>query len=958
MIPARRGHVLGSAFSMPTVREGIAPMITGASPPFGPMLRRCRASAGLTQQELSERARLSVDAVSALERSVNQRPHKVTVARLADALALNDDERAALIAAARPPDSHASLPADAVPQPVNPNNLPLALTSFIGREQELATVRQLLRETRLLTLTGAGGCGKTRLALQAAGALPTGYPDGILLVELASLTSPELVPYAVTTVLGLPEHTGRPHLVTLVDFLRSKQLMLILDNCEHLVGACAELASALLQACGGLRILATSREGLEVPGETTYLVPSLAVPDPQQMLTAERLLDFSALRLFEERAHARRIDFAITEVNAAAIARICRRLDGIPLAIELAAARIDSMPVDTIAARLDDCFQLLTGGPRTALPRQKTLRAALDWSYGLLGPPERILLSELSVFAGGWTLEAAEAVGGGDGVETRAVLDLLTDLVRKSLVLLEERPDQGAGEARYRLLDIVRQYGQERLAATGGTGGLRDRHLGWCLALAEDAEPELAGSEQVAWLDRLEREHDNLRAALNWAQASGQVALGMRLAKALGRFWWMHGHLSEGRGRLEGFIALPGNDKTLPTEILAAAVKWAGVLAACQGDYERAVAFYQDSLALFQAMGDSRQSAECLYNLGVVAQHQGAYGQAVRFTEESLVIRRAVGDTAGMAESLSLLGLVATWQSDYKRAEALLAESLALYRARKDRQGVARALHNLNWPTKFQGNYEQAESVSEEGLALYRDLGDKQGIATMLHNLAGIAREQGDFERSATLSTKCLALSRELGSKREIATALTDLADVACYQGEYEGAEVLLAESLALYRGLSSSWGIAFASRILGKVARAKGNQARAAAFYKESLALYAVAGEKQSIAYCLEGLADLARAQRGWERAARLFGAAAALREAVGALLPPVDRPAYDQSIAAVHAALDVETVNAAWTAGRMLTLEEAIAEARETDTADACACRQVEATTPRTGQPRTPRR
>ncbi|MGH2387840.1 MAG: ATP-binding protein, partial [Chloroflexota bacterium] len=615
-------------------------MITGASPRFGLLLKRHRAAAGLTQLELSEQAHLSVDAVSALERGVNQWPHRDTVALLADALALKEDERAALSAAARPPNRRA-------PQSAHPCNLPLALTSFIGREQELATVRQLLRETRLLTLTGAGGCGKTRLALQVADALPAGYPDGVWLLELASLTSPELVPRAVTTVLGLPAHTGRLHLATLIDFLRPKQLMLVLDNCEHLVGACAELATALLQACGGLRILATSREGLEAPGETTYLVPSLAVPDPWQMVPPEVLLGYAAVRLFVERARARRIDFAITPWNAAAVVRICRRLDGIPLAIELAAARIDSMPVDGIAVRLDDCFQLLTGGPRTALPRQKTLRATLDWSYGLLSPPEQTLLSALSVFAGGWTLDAAEAVGGGDGAEARAVLDCLAGLVRKSLVLIEERPDRRAGEARYRLLDTVRQYGQERLAAAGGTEGPCDRHLGWYLALAEKAELGLTGSEQVVWLDRLESEHDNLRAALGWARESGQVALDMRLAGALGRFWWMHGHLSEGRRWLEGLVAQPGNDETEPTAPAAVVVFWAGVLAASQGDYGHAMAFYQDSLALFRAIGDTRQSAECLYHLGATAQHQGAYGQAACFVEESLAMRRAMGDTAG-----------------------------------------------------------------------------------------------------------------------------------------------------------------------------------------------------------------------------------------------------------------------------------------------------------------------
>jgi non-specific serine/threonine protein kinase len=343
---------------------------------------------------------MSAPTISALERGVNQLPHRDTIERLAAALALAGAERVSFEHAARQVGTHAQR-AEAAGTGSPRTNVPCALTSFIGREQELATVQQLLQETRLLTLIGPGGCGKTRLALEVAGTLLTQHRDGIWLVELAALTSPELVPQAVTTLLGLPEHPERTNLVTLIDYLRPKQLLLVLDNCEHLVGACAELVTAVLRGCGEVHIMATSREGLEVAGETTYLVPSLAVPDPWHLLPPEILLGYGAVRLFVERARARRVDFAITTRNAAAVTRICHRLDGIPLAIELAAARIDSLPVDDIAARLDNCFHVLTGGPRTAVPRQKTLRATLDWSYGLLSGPEQIVLAQLSVFAGG-----------------------------------------------------------------------------------------------------------------------------------------------------------------------------------------------------------------------------------------------------------------------------------------------------------------------------------------------------------------------------------------------------------------------------------------------------------------------------------------------------------------------------------------------------------------------------
>jgi len=446
-------------------------MATYPLPSVSMLVRRYRRAAGLTQEELAERAQVSAPTISALERGISQLPHPDTLDRLAEALQLSAEERTALYDARH---RHLTQSADAQqaeepgmrrPLASLTNVLP-ALTSFIGRAREQDTVRQLLRETCLLTLTGAGGCGKTRLALQVAGLLRADYPDGVWLVELASLTSPELVSQAAATALGVPEQPGRPAQDALTNFLATKRLLLVLDNCEHLIGACAGLATVLLQNCSHLRILATSREGLEVAGETIYLVPSLEVPNPWQVLPPEELLEFAAVRLFVERARARRNDFALSSHNVAATVQICHRLDGIPLAIELAAACIDTLPVEGIASRLGDRFRLLTGGPRVALPRQKTLRATLDWSFALLSTQEQILLPRLAVFAGGWTLEAAEAIGAVDGVTAPEVLNLLAGLVRKSLVLLEERQVQGSTRTRYRLLDTVRQYGQELLLSS------------------------------------------------------------------------------------------------------------------------------------------------------------------------------------------------------------------------------------------------------------------------------------------------------------------------------------------------------------------------------------------------------------------------------------------------------------------------------------------------------------
>ncbi len=429
------------------------------------------------------------------------------------------------------------------------HNLPVQLTSFVGREQEIAEVKRLLGTTRLLTLTGAGGVGKSRLAHQVGAELVEEYPDGVWLVELAALGDSALVPLAAASALGVAEQPGRPPIETVSDFLRPRSLVLVLDNCEHLLDACAVLADSLLRASRRLRVLATSRQALGMGGETAWRVPSLAMPDPARPATAEQLVSYEAARLFVERAKSALPTFGVTKDNAAAVAAVCWRLDGIPLAIELAAARVGMLTVRQIEARLDDRYRLLTGGSRTVLPRHQTLRGLVDWSHDLLSEPERVLLRRLSVFAGGWTLEAAEAVcafGAGEG-SCDDVLELLSELAAKSLVLADEQN----GQMRYRFLETIRQYGAERLRASGEEAVVRDRHLEWFLALAERGEPELRGPDQVRWLDRLEAEHDNLRAALAWSQLESSSerarAAGLRLAGALSWFWRVHSQFSEGR---------------------------------------------------------------------------------------------------------------------------------------------------------------------------------------------------------------------------------------------------------------------------------------------------------------------------------------------------------------------------------------------------------------------------
>ena len=495
-----------------------------------------------------------------------------------------------------------------------PNNLPLELSSFVGREKELAEVKRLLEDNRLLTLTGSGGCGKTRLALAAADELLGGFEDGVWLVELASLADPSLVQAAVASDLGVREQPGSTSAEVLLGYLRNKEMLLVLDNCEHLVEACAVLAEALLRTCPSLRILATSREAFGVVGETRLAVPPLSLPDPRRLPAVEDLAHYEAANLFVERAKAVKSEFALTEENAMSVAQICYRLDGIPLAIELAAARVKVLSAGQIAARLDDRFALLTDGGRTALARQRTLEAAVDWSYELISQGERKLLRQLSVFAGGFTLEAAEAVCSGFPADNELgqgeVLDGLSRLVDKSLVFVAER----GGGARYRLLETIRQYGREKLEVSGEAEEIRRRHAGFFLELAERAGPELKGPRQGEWLECLDTEHDNLRAAMRWMDEEGEAEDAARLAWALWLFWFHRGHQEEGRRWIEGVLAKGG---ALSTDLRAKVLYADGAMSWGLRESSDTIRLLEESRALFRQAKDRHGEALALAATGV-----------------------------------------------------------------------------------------------------------------------------------------------------------------------------------------------------------------------------------------------------------------------------------------------------------------------------------------------------
>lgn len=639
---------------------------------------------------------------------------------------------------------HPDLPADFPPLrslDARPHNLPIQLSSFVGRETEMAEAARLLRTTRLLTLTGAGGAGKTRLALQTAAEQMDDYPGGVFLVELAPLAEPPLLVHAVAQVLGVRETPGSPLTDSLIEHLRPRTLLLVLDNCEHLVAPCAHLADTLLRACPDLRVLTTSRERLQIGGECVWTVPLLSVPDARAVPTVDALAPCASVALFVERAQAVLPSFALSPHNAAAVAQICRRLDGIPLALELAAARVNVLSPAQIAQRLGDVFRLLTKGSRTGLTHHQTLRAMLDWSYDQLDASEQRLLQRLSVFTGGWTLDAAEAVCSGAGIEPEDVLDGLDSLAKKSLVQAEDSGDQ----KRYRLLETLRQYGEEKLRESGDLDRMRGEHRDWFLLLAELAESQMAGPEQAAWLGRLEVEHDNLRAALKWS-VEGEPRL--RLASALHLFWRTHGHLSEGRGWLEGALTLA---RTAPEPMRAKAINRAGIFAWAQGDYATAKNFWEQSLTLYRNLSDKQGTAKVLNNLAMLADVQRLWPEAAQRYEEALAAYRQAGDQANVAAVLGNLGKNATAQGDYQTAERLCKESLTIRRHLGDSMAVATVLYSLAEIAYRQGDFAAARAQWEESLRLRQNLGDTAGIASSLSGLVFVAGATGDFVRAARL---------------------------------------------------------------------------------------------------------------------------------------------------------------------------------------------------------------
>lgn len=766
------------------------------------------------------------------------------------------------------------------PQDLTPN--------IVGRDDELRKLRSLLRQedVRLLTVTGPGGIGKTRLAQQVAADLRNDFNDGVFFVDLVSVKDRSQVASTIARTIGIRQTDGRSPLDNLKEYLRDKHLLIILDNFEAVVVVAAPIVDELLKA-PRLKVLVTSRVVLNIGKERVFEVPQLALPPLDPLTPLKVLHGNGAVALFIQRAQARDDRFELTEANKLAVAKICHHLDGLPLAIELAAARIRLFSPQQMLAHIEreGRLSLTESNRRDLSARQQRMTDTIAWSYELLDAQgqDKALFRRLSVFVSDWTLEAAEAVCNVTGDLGMNVFARMESLVNQSLVQKEEHED---GEHRFRMLETIREYASDRLEKSGQVATIRRRHADYYRELAEGAEPKLRSAEQGWWLKRLETEYDNLRAALVWSQrdASG-VAVGLQLAGAVWRYWKLRGLFSEGRQWLE-----PANvaNSAVSDSIRAKALDGAGDLARQQGDYAASTAFHDNALGLFRQLGDKRGIARSIHGLGLVAQYTGDRQQAGERYERSLALFREVGDEHGVADVLADQGVMAREQNDPQRAMERLEESLAIFQRLGDRWSTALALNNLGLVARDQGNYDRAAKLYREGLHLFQELGDQWGIAWALHNLGDAELRKGDGKAATTYLEDSLALRRKIGDKR----------------------------------------GIAWLFHTQGAVAQHQNDHDRAAVLYRESLVLFGEVGDKHGIASAIHSLGNVAYNQHVYDRAARLLGAAEALRGEVHITSSSDDRSITDPRVAAVPAEVR-EAFESAWMAGRGMAPSEAIADA-----------------------------
>ena len=765
------------------------------------------------------------------------------------------------------------------------HNLPIQLTSLIGRERDVTAVCTLLRrpEVRLLTIVGTGGIGKTRLGLQVATDLLDEFSDGVYLVLLATISDPDLVVSTISQILGVKEVGARPLLDLLKDHLQGKDLLLVLDNFEQVVAA-APMLTDLLETCPFLKILVTSREPLHVRGEQEFPLAPLAFPDLKQLPSSDVLAQYGAVALFLQRAQAVKPDFQLTDANASSIAAICSRLDGLPLALELAAARLKHLTVQGLLERLEHRLQLLTQGPRDVHARQQTLRNTIQWSYDLLSDQEQRLFRRLALFLGGFTFEAAESLYTTLNGETMHVFEGVTSLIDKSLLLQSEREADGGEEQCFIMLETIREFGLDCLAMSGEREFVQEAHAAYFLRLAEMAEPELRGPQQATWFDRLEREHNNFRSALHFLLEQDKEEFALRLGSALYWFWFVRDHAREGWTFLEKALARSvGNTGAVRAKAYCAAGNLAGIV----GNVDRAEFLCKQSLALFQE----------------------------------------IEDKAGMGTAYFFLGLVAEWKSQLVPARSLYEKSIALSREVGDVGTVGWSLHKLAQMSLYEGDYTGYSLLAEGSLVCFRQVGDKTAMSATLGLLSGAPYYfQGDAKKSQVLVEECLPLSREVGFKGDEGRHLSFLGELFDYQGKTEMARVRLEESLVIWNELGDKDGKGEALTRLARLEAHQGNVKAARALYKQSLTVMSERNHSE-IATCLEGLAGVLAALGEPTCAGQIWGAAEALREATSEPMFPIYRTEYECGVASARETLGEQAFAVAWAQGRSMTPQEALA-------------------------------
>jgi predicted ATPase len=696
--------------------------------------------------------------------------------------------------------------------------------------------------------------------------------------------------------------------------------LLLLDNFEHLVAEGAPVVRTLLERVPTLTCLVTSRLRLSLSGEREF--PLLPLPVPPQAVSAEQLCLCPSVQLFVDRAQAVRPDFALRTENATAVADVCRRLEGLPLALELAAARAAVLTPAQMLQHLERRFDFLVGQHRDTPARHRTLRAAIEGSYRLLSSDQQRFFTRLAVFRGGWTLAAAEWIAALPSADGPLPVDVLERLRECSLVTAEHTD----GEVRFRMLEALREYAREQWTPEEQTT-TELRHAQYFLTLAEQAAPQLQGAEQEVWLERLEREHGNLRAALDWAAAHDEAVLGLRLGGALWEFWQVRGYPTEGRKRLADLLALPGASER--TAFRAKALLGAGALASDQGEYTVARDLLQESLSIWRELGEESAIADTLHFLADVVYYQSHYDEARALYEESLGLRRGLRDRRGIARSLESLGSLTRRLNDSQRMRALYEESLALRRQLGNKVELAASLGNIGNAARDRGDYAAARAHYEESLALRREVQDRDGVGDALHNLGAVAFDEGDLTAARRFLEESLALRRELGNKRCLAMGLNMLGDVVCRDGDHDAARAFFVESLAIRRALGDREGTASVLQSQAYLEYRRESYGAARALYAACLAIRRELGDQGNVARCLEGLAEVAVAAGESDRAARLFGAAEALREAIGLPLRPIDRVDTDRSLAVLRAQLGAEQLAGAWVAGQAMTLEQVLTDA-----------------------------